>query len=79
MFRRMGQRISDGILVFLFFGLALGLAIINKKPNLVDDLAETVVTPAEITADGTESDSEAASSNEATEWWSTSESDKKAE
>ncbi len=70
---------ATAVLVFLFFGLALGLAIINKKPNLVDDLAETVVTPAEITADGTESDSEAASSNEATEWWSTSESDKKAE
>ena len=50
------------VLVFLFFALSFGLAMVNKKPKLEKDL---VPTATEATETATES---------ATEWWSESES-----
>ena len=51
------------VLVFLFFALSLGLALVNKKPKAPTDL---VPVAAEATEDATES--------AAAEWWAESES-----
>ena len=51
------------VLVFLFFALSLGLALVNKKPKLEKDLVPTAV---EATEDASESTG--------SEWWAESES-----
>ncbi len=51
------------VLVFLFFALALGLALLNKKPKVENDLMPTAVES-----------SEAASESSTSEWWAESES-----
>ncbi len=50
------------VLVFLFFALSFGLAMVNKKPKLEKDLVPTAVESTE------------AATESATEWWSDSES-----
>ena len=50
------------VLVFLFFALSLGLALVNKKPKLEKDLVPTAV-------ESTDSSSDSTSSN----WWAESE------
>ena len=49
------------VLVFLFFVLALGLALVNKKGKVADDIGETTSVEAE------------AQEEKSTEWWSESE------
>ena len=51
------------VLVFLFFALSLGLALVNKKPKLDKDLVPTAV-------EATEDAGETASGD----WWAESES-----
>ena len=51
------------VLVFLFFALSLGLALVNKKPKLEKDLVPTAV-------EATETESETTTGN----WWAESES-----
>ena len=51
------------VLVFLFFALSLGLALVNKKPKLEKDLVPTTVESTETAAETTTS-----------EWWAESES-----
>lgn len=50
------------VLVFLFFALSLGLALVNKKPKLDKDLVPTAVEATDSAADSA-----------AGEWWSESE------
>ena len=50
------------VLVFLFFALSLGLALVNKKPKLEKDLVPTAV-------ESTDSSSESTTGN----WWAESE------
>ena len=50
------------VLVFLFFALSLGLALVNKKPKIANDLVPTEV-------ESTDSASESTDSN----WWAESE------
>ena len=52
------------VLVFLFFALSLGLALVNKKPKLDKDLVP-------VAAEATEGTTESAA---AAEWWAESES-----
>lgn len=53
---------TTAVLVFLFFALALGLALVNKKPKVQKDLAPAAVeTEAEAT------------NEEAGNWWETTE------
>ena len=60
---------ATAVLVFLFFGLALGLAIINKKPKLAEDLApEAVIT----TTSEAESEESAAAEEGSSDWWQSS-------
>ena len=51
------------VLVFLFFALSLGLALVNKKPKIEKDLVPTTVET-----------TDAASESSACEWWTESES-----
>ena len=51
------------VLVFLFFALSFGLALVNKKPKLEKDLVPAA----------TESTEAAAGETSASEWWSESE------
>ena len=51
------------VLVFLFFALSLGLALVNKKPKIANELVPT-------TAEATEAATESTESN----WWAESES-----
>ncbi len=51
------------VLVFLFFALSLGLALVNKKPKIANDLVP-------VAAEATEETTESA----AAEWWAESES-----
>ena len=50
------------VLVFLFFALSFGLALVNKKPKLEKDLVPTATEA-----------TEAASESAAGDWWSESE------
>ncbi len=50
------------VLVFLFFALSFGLAMVNKKPKLEKDLVPAAVESTE------------ASTETASEWWADSES-----
>ena len=50
------------VLVFLFFALSLGLALVNRKPKIANDLVPTAV---EATETATET---------ANDWWAESES-----
>ena len=50
------------VLVFLFFALSLGLALVNKKPKLSKDLVPTAVEATDSAAETTTSD-----------WWAESE------
>ena len=52
------------VLVFLFFALSLGLALVNKKPKIEKDLVPSTAV------ESTESAGEADTSN----WWTESES-----
>ena len=51
------------VLVFLFFALSLGLALVNKKPKLEKDLVPTAVESTEAETESTSGD-----------WWVESES-----
>ena len=50
------------VLVFLFFALSLGLALVNKKPKLEKDLVPTAVESTDTASESTTSD-----------WWAESE------
>ena len=50
------------VLVFLFFALSFGLALVNKKPKLDKDLVPTAVES-----------TDAASETSTSEWWAESE------
>ena len=66
---------ATAVLVFLFFGIALCLAIINKKPKLAEDLApETTVEASVESSEGETSSEETSSAN----WWTSSDSEEKA-
>ena len=41
------------VLVFLFFALSLGLALVNKKPKIEKDLVPTTVEAADTTSEST--------------------------
>lgn len=51
------------VLVFLFFALSLGLALVNKKPKIADELVPATVESTEAATESTESN-----------WWAESES-----
>ena len=50
------------VLVFLFFALSLGLALVNKKPKIEKDLVPTAVEAADTTSESTTGN-----------WWAESE------
>ena len=50
------------VLVFLFFALSLGLALVNKKPKIEKDLVPTTVEAADTTSESTTGN-----------WWAESE------
>ena len=50
------------VLVFLFFALSLGLALVNKKPKIEKDLVPTKVEAADTTSESTTGN-----------WWAESE------
>jgi len=50
------------VLVFLFFALSLGLALVNRKPKIANDLVPTAVES-----------TDAASETSTSEWWAESE------
>ena len=63
---------ATAVLVFLFFALALILAIINKKPKIAEDLAPDAVieNTNEESAESSENAAEKADS-----WWSSSDAE----
>lgn len=64
---------ATAVLVFLFFALALSLAVINKKPATEDDLAPSAVV--ETPAETTEAESSESAENSGAWWENSAETD----